>query len=109
MHQKKIPDEYTLPFLTDAELRIIAAPLRQPAAIIRWFRRQGFDVRIKPNGMPLLSRTHFDDVMAGRGGDTVHATRRRSCEPDVAAFLNKYKRTSKSDNGPNKNTQSTRT
>lgn len=109
MHQKKITDEYTLPFLTDAELRIIAAPLRQPAAIIRWFRQQGFDVRIKPNGMPLLSRNHFDDVMAGRSGDTAHPARRNSGEPDVAAFLNKYKRTSKSDHGPNKNTQSART
>jgi hypothetical protein len=101
-------DKYPLPFLTDDELRIIASPLRQPAAIARWFRQQGFDLRIKPNGMPLLSRTHFDDVMAGGGGDRPNPARRRSCEPDVAAFLNKYKRTRKSENGPNKNTQSAR-
>jgi Domain of unknown function (DUF4224) len=52
-----------LPFLNDEELREMAAPLKQPAAIVRWFRQQGFVVRVKPNGMPLVSRTYFDAVM----------------------------------------------
>jgi len=54
------------PFLTDAELRRIAEPLRQPAAIMRWFKRAGFEVKQKPNGMPLVSRVHFEQVMRGR-------------------------------------------
>ncbi len=48
------------PYLTDAEILGIVAPLKQPAAIVRWFRREGFEIRVRPNGMPLISRAHFD-------------------------------------------------
>lgn len=35
----------TTPDIPDEELRRIAAPLTQPAAIRRWFARQGFSDR----------------------------------------------------------------
>ncbi|MFA8392111.1 DUF4224 domain-containing protein [Burkholderia ubonensis] len=84
------------PFLTDAELRRIAEPLRQPAAIMRWFKRAGFEVKQKPNGMPLVSRGHFDQVMRGResasvGGDGVAET----TSPNAAALLQRFARNNK--------------
>jgi hypothetical protein len=55
-----------LPFLTDDEIHEIVHPLTQPAAIMRWFRRNGFDqVKVKPNGMPLIGRTYFEQVTGG--------------------------------------------
>lgn len=59
------------PFLTDTELRRIAEPLRQPAAIMRWFKRAGFEAKQKPNGMPLISRVHFEQVMRGQSTNMV--------------------------------------
>ena len=50
-------------FLTDFEMRNICAPLVQPAAICRWFKRSGFVFKPKPNGMPLISRSHYEQVM----------------------------------------------
>jgi len=49
--------------LTDAEIREMVFPLTQPAAIVRWFKKQGFTVKVRPNGMPLVSRAHFDAMM----------------------------------------------
>jgi len=79
------------PFLTDAELRRIAEPLRQPAAIARWFKKAGFELRRKPNGMPLVSRVHFEQVMRGRepspaddGGGNELAS------PNAAALLQRF-------------------
>ncbi|KWD74177.1 DUF4224 domain-containing protein [Burkholderia ubonensis] len=84
------------PFLTDAELRRIAEPLRQPAAIMRWFKRAGFEVKQKPNGMPLVSRGHFDQVMRGRSpvssGDDGDA---ETSSPNAAALLQRFARNNK--------------
>ncbi|SUW59059.1 Uncharacterised protein [Burkholderia oklahomensis] len=84
------------PFLTDAELRRIAEPLRQPAAIMRWFKQAGFEVKQKPNGMPLVSRAHFEEVMRGRppvhisdGGISETAT------PNAAALLQRFAQSNK--------------
>ncbi|MCA8036769.1 DUF4224 domain-containing protein [Burkholderia arboris] len=75
------------PFLTDAELRRIAEPLRQPAAIMRWFKRAGFEVKQKPNGMPLVSRVHFEQVM--RGGQPTSSDI-DDCSPNAAALLRRF-------------------
>lgn len=84
------------PFLTDAEMRRIAEPLRQPAAITRWFIRAGFQVKRKPNGMPLVSRDNFEQVMRGRqptlvlnGGDSEAAS------PNAAALLQRFAQSNK--------------
>jgi hypothetical protein len=53
-----------LPFLTDSEALEIVKPLTQSAAINRWFKQNGFDkIKTKPNGMPLIRRAYFDEVM----------------------------------------------
>ncbi|WP_035060573.1 hypothetical protein [Andreprevotia chitinilytica] len=77
---------HALPFLSDVELREIAAPLQQPAAITRWFQRSGFETRRKPNGMPLISRQNFEAVMSGRqaANDPTHGS--ADSEPDSAAL-----------------------
>lgn len=84
------------PFLTDAELRRIAEPLRQPAAIMRWFKRAGFEVKQKPNGMPLVSRRHFDQVMRGRGFTSVDSDRdAETSSPNAAALQQRFARSNK--------------
>lgn len=53
-----------LMYLSDEEIRSITHPLSQPAAMVRWFMRNGFVVKIRPNGMPLISRAHYETVMS---------------------------------------------
>ena len=83
------------PFLTDAEMRRIAEPLRQPAAIMRWFKRAGFEVKQKPNGMPLISRGHFDQVMRGRESAPVDGDDDQTSSPNAAALLQRFARSNK--------------
>lgn len=80
----------TSPDIPDDEIRRMVAPLTQPAAIRRWFVKQGFTVRQKPNGMPLISRAHFEAHMsAGRDpGGAIEAT--PSNTPDLTGFLARY-------------------
>lgn len=77
----------TLPFLTDAEVREIVSPLKQPAAIVRWFADRGFVMKVKPNGLPLIGRTHFEEVMSG--GKSATAESSQSQSPDVKALLDR--------------------
>lgn len=58
------------PFLTDAEINAICDGLTQPAAMARYLARLGLTVHTKPNGRPLISRTQFETVMAGRQSNT---------------------------------------
>lgn len=51
--------------LSDAEIDAICDGLRQNAAKVRYLRSMGLTVRIKPNGKPLVNRTHYDSVMQG--------------------------------------------
>ena len=84
------------PFLTDAELRRIAEPLRQPAAITRWFKRAGFEVKRKPNGMPLVSRVHFEQVMSGRQSAPVGDDELAELtSPNAAALLKRFAQNNK--------------
>jgi hypothetical protein len=78
----------TLPFLTDVELRAITAPVTRPSAILRWFKREGFEVKRKPNGMPLISRRNFERVMGGgnKSGSADEPSNRGE-SPNVAGFL----------------------
>ena len=81
-----------LPYLTDVEILDIVKPLTQPAAIVRWFNDHGLYVKKRPNGMPLISRGHFEvrtvaginDEPAGYDGFVPR--------PDSAAFEQRYKR-----------------
>jgi hypothetical protein len=51
------------PYLTDAELADICAPLVMPAAQVKYLERLGLLVRRKPNGRPLVARSEFDRVL----------------------------------------------
>ncbi|HDR8932789.1 TPA: DUF4224 domain-containing protein [Burkholderia vietnamiensis] len=82
------------PFLTDTELRRIAEPLRQPAAIMRWFKRAGFEAKQKPNGMPLISRVHFEQVMRGQSSTSIDVDS-DDCSPNAAALLQRFARSNK--------------
>ncbi|CCD29983.1 conserved hypothetical protein [Candidatus Glomeribacter gigasporarum BEG34] len=79
-----------LPFLTDAELREIVKPLRQPAAIARWFKDQGFVTRIKPNGMPLISRAHFEAMMIHTESNHRAHSSGVHLQPDRSALLKRF-------------------
>jgi len=73
-----------LPFLTDSEIKEVTAPLTQPAAIVRWFKNNGFgEVKVRPNGMPLINRAHFDTVTAGAQKQEEN----KGEQPDAAAYL----------------------
>lgn len=50
--------------LTDAEIDSICAGLVQNAAKVRCLRRMGLTVRQKPNGKPLVNRTHAESVLS---------------------------------------------
>jgi hypothetical protein len=75
-----------MPFLTDAEIKEIVFPLTQPAAIVRWFRKNGFtEMKVRPNGMPLISLEHFDSIASGGMVKPAAAPPRE--EPDVEGYL----------------------
>lgn len=97
----------TLPYLTDAEILGIVAPLRQPAAIVRWFRHEGFEVRVRPNGMPLISRAHFDAITSGPTA-TIQAPNNGE-QPDVMALISRVKKgVGYGDHGPHQKKQPAR-
>lgn len=76
-----------LPYLTDSEMRDICAPLTRSDAIRRWFSRNGFHFAKKPNGMPLISRAHYESVMSG-APTTAPAT--ATTTPNIAAFRHQF-------------------
>jgi hypothetical protein len=84
------------PFLTDAEILEVVAPLKQPAAIVRWFLKNGFiGVKVRPNGMPLITRAHFDAVTVG-GQPSRQDQQPEGEQPNVPAYLERLEKRSKS-------------
>lgn len=58
--------------LTDKEIDEICGGLTQNCAKVRYLERLGLSVRQKPNGRPLVSRTHYEIVMgAGQAASQV--------------------------------------
>ena len=53
-------------YLTDAEIADLCAPLTQPAAQVRHLRALGLTVTTKPNGRPVVIRSHAETVLSGR-------------------------------------------
>lgn len=85
------------PYLTDAEIREIVSPLTQPAAIVRWFRSNGYEVKVRPNGMPLVNRANFDAVSAGAAVKSdAGLSENPSTQPNVQAYLDRIAKHSKS-------------
>ncbi len=59
------PGGHAISHLTDEEIDSICAGFKQNAAKVRYLKLRGLTVARKPNGRPLVSRSHFDDVMSG--------------------------------------------
>jgi hypothetical protein len=49
--------------LSDREIDDICCGYIQNAAKVRYLRAMGLIVRTKPNGRPLVNRTHYDTIM----------------------------------------------
>lgn len=49
--------------LSDAEIDQICAGYVQNHAKVQYLQRMGLTVRRKPNGRPLVNRSHYDAVM----------------------------------------------
>lgn len=52
-------------YLTDPEITDICAPLSRPSAQVRYLRSLGLTVHLKPNGRPLVIRSHAEAVLGG--------------------------------------------
>lgn len=93
------------PFLSDSELLKLCEPLTQPAAMIRYLKDQGFFVKRRPNGWPLISRTNFEAVMMGSAPDA--ATGNAHAGPNAQALLDRFKHNGATyGNGANEKKQS---
>lgn len=75
----------TLPFLSDAEIAEICAPLSVPGYQVKFLERLGLIVKRKPNGRPLVARGEFERVLIGRQPEA--AQNASSGQPDRAALL----------------------
>lgn len=80
----------TTPYLSDAELLDVCKPLTQPAAMIRYLKDQGFHVKRRPNGWPLVSRANFDAVMMGHA-QAAPAADTQAAGPNVQALLDRFR------------------
>ena len=73
------------PFLTDAEIAEICAPLVVPAYQVKYLKRLGLVVNRKPNGRPLVARGEFERVLVGRAPEP--AQNAGGGQPNRAALL----------------------
>lgn len=81
------------PHLTTEEILDMVEPLQQPAAIVRWFKKQGFVVKVvRPNGMPLISRTAWEAYLSPEPTASDTATETSANTPDAAAFLARFQK-----------------
>lgn len=76
-------------FLSDYELLKLCEPLTQPAAMVRYLKDQGFFVKRRPNGWPLISRTNFEAVMMGSAPSA--AGGKATPGPNAQALLDRFK------------------
>ena len=58
------------------------------ASAARRFMREGFHVAKKPNGMPLISRTHYEEVMSGK--PTSAPSDKNTAVPNIAKFRRQF-------------------
>lgn len=78
----------TSPYLSDAELLDVCKPLTQPAAMIRYLKDEGFHVKRRPNGWPLVSRANFEAVMMGAACTPALD---KTAGPNVQALLDRFR------------------
>jgi hypothetical protein len=94
-------------FLTEGEIAALCAPLKQPAAQVRFLRASGLTVTVKPNGRPAVVRSHAEAVLSGRLAATVEPTQGLGAgaapRPNIDGFLQAIRGGKK--NGPQKKVQ----
>lgn len=76
------------PWLSQAEVDDLCEPLKQSAAQIRYMRELGLTVRTKPNGAPLVLRSHVEEVMNPSAKPATPAKR----EPNRAGLIASFAR-----------------
>lgn len=74
-------------FLTDAEIAEICEPLRSSAAQKKFLRSLGIVVNEKPNGKPLVVRSHIEWVLSGRIGPGAAPAFDPRTQPNVKGML----------------------
>lgn len=80
-------------FLSDAEIAEMCAPLKAAAAQKKYLRGLGLVVNEKPNGRPLVVRSHAEAVLSGRAAAEVELNiQRRPVTGDGAALLELFGR-----------------
>jgi len=52
------------------------------SAQARWLRHHGFTFKLRADGMPLVSRNHFEAIMSGLG----RPTKTPDVQPDFSIF-----------------------
>ncbi len=74
-------------FLTDAEIAEICAPLKSSTAKKRFLRAFGMVMNEKPNGKPLVVRSHAEWMLSGRIGPSVAPAFDPRTQPNVKGML----------------------
>lgn len=81
-------------FLTDAEIDAMCEGLgaSSHAAKIRRLAGMGLIVNRKPNGRPLVVRSHAEAVLSGRTEAATQQQSEKAFAPDREAFILKFRR-----------------
>lgn len=74
-------------YLTDAEIADLCAPLTQPAAQVRHLRALGLTVTTKPNGRPVVIRSHAELVLSGRPQEPAAVSKNDAPEANLDGFM----------------------
>ena len=83
----------TRPDLTDAEVDELCSGLRQNAAKARYLRELGLTVNTRPNGRPMVMRTHAEQVLAGQHpAQAANDASTLRPQPDRAALIQLFGR-----------------
>jgi len=67
--------------LTIEEIQEVTGRVK-PCAQLRWFQQNGFTVKLRADGRPLVSRAHFEVQMGGNAP----GTKPQNYEPDFGAL-----------------------
>lgn len=76
-------------FLTDDEIAQVCAPLRMPAAQLRYLKSLGVQALRKPNGRPLVARAEMERVLVGRKPEP--AQQHASNQPNRVGLVQLFK------------------
>lgn len=80
-------------WLSDAEVDELCAGLTQHAAKARYLRSLGLTVQIKPNGRPLVVRSHAEAVLSGAPAPMATGTTSQARRSNREALVLAYSRT----------------